>query len=265
MARREWWGLPVAVAAAVVAVVLLITSGAVHAQGANLRARAYGLRAFPPLPADAGDRRLLPAPTPGVGSAYAFEQTLPDGLPVTYDPCRPLHYVIRSTRLPAYGAAMVKAAVARVQAATGLEFVFDGYTTEAPSTDRPLVQSRYGDRWAPLLIAFSDPSESPSLGGDVMGRGGSAAVAPDGPASARYVTGQVILDLGDFQTVMSRPDGTLMARASIMHELGHVVGMAHVQNTDQIMDPVNGGTTTWGSGDLHGLALLGSGLCHHDM
>jgi hypothetical protein len=238
--------------------------GLVAHGGVQLQARAYGLTAFPPVPAGVTDHRLLPSALPGVGSAYTFEETLPDGRPVTWDPCRPIHYVVRSTRLPSYGSAMITQAIARVSAATGLEFVDDGMTTEAPSATRPLVQARYGDRWAPVLIAFSDAAEYPSLGGEVMGRGGSVAVAPHGPASARYVTGQIVLDLSDFASVRSRPDGDLLARAAVMHELGHVVGLGHVPNTDQIMDPTNGGTTQYGTGDLTGLQLLGSGLCHDD-
>jgi hypothetical protein len=254
-------------AAAIVAalVALAVGLGDLSAHGGEqLQARAYGLRAFPPVPAGVTKHRLLPSPAVGVGSAYSFEETLPDGLPVTWDPCRPIHYVVRSARLPSYGLALIHQAIARVSAATGLEFVDDGMTTEAPSPTRPLMETQYGDRWAPVLIAFSDASEYPSLGGEVMGRGGSAAVAPEGPASARYVTGQIVLDLADFASVRSRADGDLLARAAVMHELGHVVGLGHVPDTDQIMDPTNGGTTQFGTGDLAGLQILGSGLCHHD-
>ena len=158
------------------------------------------------------------------GTSYAFLETLPDGSPVTYDPCRPIHYVIARHHLPPYGVRMIREAVAKASAATGLRFVEDGMTDEPLDFNRAAVQkARYGDRWAPVLIAFSDGRQTPQLAADVMGRGGSRSVAPDGPASARYVTGTIGLDQDDFDRTLRYSNGWAMGRATIMHELGHVV------------------------------------------
>jgi hypothetical protein len=218
-------------------------------------ARAAG--GFPPVPADEAAHRLLPV-VPGTESrSYSFLQTLPDGAPVAYDPCRPIHYVIRSAHLPSYGVVMIQQAVAEVSAATGLRFVDDGLTAEPLSEHRASIQARYGDRWAPVLIAFSDGTESSELGADVMGRGGSVALSPLGPASARYVT-----DF-DLQLAHAGP-GYQVDRAAILHELGHVVGLGHVQDRTQLMDAYQLGGTAFGSGDLEGLALEGQGRCQSD-
>ncbi len=137
---------------------------------------------------------------------------------------------------------MVREAVAQASAATGLKFVEDGMTDEPLSFQRPSVQkARYGDRWAPVLIAFSDARETPPSAADVMGLGGSRSVAPDGPASARYVTGTVGLDQDDFDQTMTYSNGFAMGRAAIMHELGHVVGLAHVEDPLQLMAEHNNG------------------------
>jgi hypothetical protein len=242
---------------------LLVAAG-LHTWLVDAKARASVSR-YPPLPADAGDRRLLPLPPPSYGSSYAFLETLPDGSPVAYDPCRPIHYVIARSHLPPYGARMIREAVAKASAATGLEFVEDGMTDEALDFNRAPVQvARYGNRWAPVLIAFSDARQSPQLGADVMGRGGSRSVAPDGPASARYVTGAIGLDQDDFDQTLGYSNGWAMGRATIMHELGHLVGLAHVTDQMQLMANHNQGFVFYGPGDQHGLALEGSGLCHHD-
>lgn len=259
MERASWRGW--AVLAGAMAVVLTL---GLYTWPQAARARAEAA-AYPPLPSDAGTHRLLPLPPPTVSGSYRFLQTLPDGSPVTYDPCRPLHYVIARHHLPAYGVRMVHEAVARASAATGLQFVDDGLTDEPLSFERaPVQRARYGDRWAPVLIAFSDAKQTPALGTDVMGLGGSRSVAPHGPSSARYVTGTVGLDQDDFDRTLTYPNGWAMARAAIMHELGHVVGLAHVGDPMQLMAEHNSGFVFYAPGDLHGLALEGSGLCHHD-
>ncbi|WP_157356979.1 matrixin family metalloprotease [Arthrobacter sp. U41] len=60
---------------------------------------------------------------------------------------------------------------------------------------------------------------------------------------------------------MQRPDGTLVVRAVIMHELGHVVGLAHVDDPKQLMNADNTGSIEFADGDRAGLALLGRGVC----
>ncbi len=256
MQRTTWRGWLVA---SVLAVLLLGVGGRTWHGGASA-----ALRGYPPLPADAGTHRLLTLPETGLSSSYRFLATLPSGAPVSYDPCRPIHYVIRSAHLPAYGAQMIQQAVAEVSAATGLKFVDDGRTAEPLVARRPDVQPRYGKRWAPVLIAFSDATESPDLAGAVMGRGGSVSVSPDGPGSARYVTGDIRLDQADFDRALREVNGWERDRAAVMHELGHVVGLDHVQDQLQVMYPDNIGVLGYGAGDLRGLALEGSGLCHHD-
>src|SRR6185436_2348212 len=59
------------------------------------------------------------------------------------------------------GRQMVTDAVSRVSQATGLRFVYDGLTSEAPSRQRPSYQpERYGDRWAPILITWVTPADN---------------------------------------------------------------------------------------------------------
>ena len=219
---------------------------------------------YPPLPADARPARLL-APVEVVsGGPHVFDNVLPGGVAASYDPCRAVHYVVNPSSMPAGAPALVADAVAAVSAATGLVLVDDGTTDEPLRQDRALVQvQRYGNRWAPVLIAWSDQAAYPALAGDVAGVAGSALVQPRGPASARLVSGQVALDVDALVPLMQsgRSD---QVRAIVMHELGHVVGLDHVEDRSQLMYPRNLGLTAFSRGDLEGLAQLGHGVCHTD-
>ncbi|MFF0990956.1 peptidase [Kocuria nitroreducens] len=216
------------------------------------------------------------APPPGVGAAQAPLGTPPEvedpggyrfmdppdpAQPmVAYDPCRPVHYVVRPDGGPPGGRQLIEEAVAEISAATGLRFVPAGTTTEAPAEQRaPYQPERYGRQWAPVLVAWSDETEVPGLAGNVVGLGGSTArQAPGRPFV--YVTGQVALDAPGLTQVLDHPDGAAHVRATIIHELAHVVGLAHVDDPTQMMHPA-GGATVLSAGDRAGLSELGSGPC----
>ena len=165
-------------------------------------------------------------------------------------------------RLTAQRSQLITSAVASVSAATGLQFVYDGSTTEAPATQRPPYQpDRYGDRWAPVLFSWVTPEESPDVAGNVAGMAGSLHLNVAGSPRV-YVTGSVELDAPQLSEHLYRAGGALLARAVIQHELGHLVGLDHVDDAGQLMYPeTREGVTGFATGDLAGLAALGSGPC----
>lgn len=151
-----------------------------------------------------------------------------------------------------------------MSAATGLRFINDGQTTEGPVEDRAAYQpARYGDRWAPVLIAWATPEEVPDFGVDIAGEAGPVRIQrPNGQMV--YITGQVNLDPTKLAGI-SRGNGRLPV-AVIEHELGHLVGLAHVADPAQIMFPRGSGAVSdYQAGDLAGLAALGRGNCAPDV
>src|SRR5262249_6108651 len=67
----------------------------------------------------------------------------------------------------------------------------------------------------------------------------------------------------DFVSILALPNGHAIARTAVLHELGHLVGLAHVADPTQVMYPGGsaGVTGEYASGDLAGLARLGQAAC----
>jgi hypothetical protein len=212
-----------------------------------------------------------------VSDSFQFVAHQDDGTtPVAYDPCRPIHYVIRAQGEVPGGRQIVTDAVSRVSQATGLRFVYDGLTSEGPSRQRaPYQPKRYGDRWAPVLISWVTPADhldftAAGVKNDpsyymVLGEGGSlSAGLPNQPRAK--VTGMVMLNVRQLTNVLRRPHGDKIVRAVVQHELGHLVGLNHVNSPSNLMNSeLELGVTDFAAGDLTGLAALGRGACLPDL
>ncbi|HWC24634.1 MAG TPA: matrixin family metalloprotease [Flexivirga sp.] len=224
---------------------------------------------WPPVPPDAGERPLGAPPAQNSSSGgFAFLRTVGDSggsRPVAWDPCRPIHLVVNGAAAPRGSDQLLREATAQVSSATGLQFVFDGPTTEAPSRDRaPQDNDRYGNRWSPVLVAWTDPAVVPDLAGSVAGLAGPEEAPYYVASQEHWVSGRVNLDGPDLAEVLKRPGGWGRARAVVMHELGHLVGMAHVHEPTELMYPEATAQTAFGPGDQEGLRQLGLGPCFTD-
>jgi hypothetical protein len=208
-----------------------------------------------------------PAPLAATSESFKFKATQPGSRksPVTFSPCRPIHYVVRPDHAPTGGDTIIARAVTAVAMATGLHFVFDGPTTEALVPERePYQPDLYGDKWAPVLIAWATADEVPDFGTDIDGEASTQQVRhPDGQLT--YVTGDVYL--GARAAVRMQKRGNERGvQAVVEHELGHLVGLAHVNDKHQLMYPrETRGVFTYGDGDLSGLSALGRGSCAADI
>jgi hypothetical protein len=199
--------------------------------------------------------------TPAASGSFAFLRIGRQSTPVRYNPCVDQHYVINPAFAPAGAVDEVKTAFARLGAATGIRFVYDGTTLESHSrfggrqSFQPLV---YGQRWAPILITWTTSIVEPLLAGGTLGYGGSTSFW-QGTSDEAYVTGEVVFDTD--QQVLAAGFGPGLTRGNlIQHELGHVVGLDHVDDRSQLMYPSihSASPDGYGAGDRAGLAQLGS-------
>jgi hypothetical protein len=207
-----------------------------------------------PTPASGSGRRILPAVTADDPTAsHAFIATRDDGTPVTYDPCRPVRFAVNPQNAPPEYLRIINEVLAAGSAATGLQLTLVDDTTEAPSMDRPIFQpDRYGDEWAPILIAWTDETTIPELAGVVGGLGGSSW-SSDGPNSGWFVSGTLYIDVD----VGPDPERNKIV---MIHELGHVLGLSHVDDATQVMNP-SSVVAELGAGDRAGFASVGAGDC----
>lgn len=180
--------------------------------------------------------------------------------PVRYNPCTPIHYVVNPDLAPAGGIDDVHTAMRLTAEASGLQFVYDGETDEAPTPNRqPYQPDLYGERWAPILIAWShglssmDPA---GTGWQTLGVAGSSFERNDEDELV-YVTGHAVFNAG--AELKSGYAGETWGQV-ILHEIGHIVGLNHVSDPQSVMNPVHGlRPAAWGRGDRRGLWKLGLG------
>jgi hypothetical protein len=206
--------------------------------------------------------RVLSAVPVATSGAYSFMFVGPDGqTPVRFDPCRAIAWVYNPAGEPPGGRALVEAAAHDVQMRTGLKFAFEGDTAEVAAFDRHPIQAQYGERFAPVVIGWSDQDATPELAGSVAGLGGSSAVPASYGDDQFLAAGVVVLDAPDFAEIGASLRGRSVAQAIIQHEIAHVVGLGHVDDEAELMAESNYQQATWGPGDQAGLAIAGAGPC----
>jgi hypothetical protein len=179
------------------------------------------------------------------------------GDPVRWNPCEPIHYVVNDAEAPIGSIDDVYEAVRRVSEATGIPFVYDGRTDEVPTRERAWVQpERYGPGWAPVVIAWVEPDET-DIRFVTEGEPAAAVARPWVPYGEDViVSAWVVVNTRD-----PNPPGFANPGAqgpTVQHELGHVMGLGHVDSPGELMHPAGGRVTDFGRGDLAGLTELGA-------
>jgi hypothetical protein len=184
------------------------------------------------------------------------------GRPARWDPCTAIRYVVHPGWMPPEGRGDLAEALRRLSAASGLVFEDAGDTDELPRPDRAAYQpERYGERWAPLLVAWMPPGATDlGVGGGVQGVSMGVAVPSD--RGGHLVSGQVVLDAGNRLSTGFGPGAT--EGEVLLHELAHAVGLGHVLDPTQVMYVrTTNSESEYGAGDRAGLAAVGAAAgCH---
>ena len=198
--------------------------------------------------------------------AYAFLETgFHDGVrvPVRWNPCQPIEYQIDLIDAPPGARDAIAAAIDRTSEATGLAFVFDGDTTRTAQQlwDHFYFADALRSVYRPVLITVVSHRTFRSLGAPARAVAFAHPEQGGRELDDQYVSGVVVVD-GDVPYAHA---GRWSMQLVVEHELGHLVGLAHVSDPSELMfsfevarrtipDPIDG----WGDGDLQGLERLGA-------
>ncbi|HYJ66139.1 MAG TPA: matrixin family metalloprotease [Nocardioidaceae bacterium] len=188
----------------------------------------------------------------GDPDAYKINRLYGDHGPrVGWAHCRRINFRVNYAHAPQRSRWHVREAIHRLERATGMHFRYMGRTSA-----RPNPHGRGYPRSTKLVIGWDGP-RSKWLPKGVAGVGGWSAHG-DGSIATGFVIVNYRIKMAPGFGRGPR-QGVQGTRGQVlMHELGHTVGLGHVQARAQIMyQTATRKLATWGAGDWHGLRRQG--------
>lgn len=172
----------------------------------------------------------------------SYRQTMPG---TRWEGCSPIPVLVN---VPEELIPDLEWALMQLSRAAGREFYIYGTTSRTPSIAwaRDGQRARPDDPYPAVVVAVANPRSTDML----RARDRGAAVA--NPAAGAYVTGAVVIS---DRTLERWPAGSNHMRRLLIHELGHLAGLAHAHEST-IMDANvrEDGPTGYTEGDLKGLS-----------
>lgn len=179
-----------------------------------------------------------------------------------WNPCHTIHYRVNDATGGPGALADVFSAVSQLESASGLEMVYDGPSTEIPQSNYAATTDPNNP--APLLIAWVSPGQSNALtGGGELGYSGTTVYSWTGPDGVFHPT-QIVSGYTVFTNTANLAGGFGPASYAtrgrlLLHELGHIAGLMHTTDPNEVMYPVvDGRSGTYAAGDRAGLTKVGA-------
>ncbi len=207
-------------------------------------------------------RLLVPAaakgPHPQVGHPDALQKVKLIG--ARPNPCMPIHWRYNPAR-EQFGDALARITVAmkNVSDATGIEMIYDGatdsYDTSGGNYTSDTVDVEHPRTW--MLIQWEDPAKPVEENKDTEE---SVVLGVGSPGFKRFRAG-FPNEFSDGASVSLRVNKSLadpsVFMITVLHEVGHSIGLDHSDDPASIMYPVNQGQTDWTAADREALAAIG--------
>ena len=188
-----------------------------------------------------------------------------DGSIARWNSCHTIHYRVNDASGGPGALGDVFSAVTQLETASGLQLVYDGPSTDIPQSDYAAATNP--DNPAPLLIAWAAPGQSNVLtGGSELGFSGTTVktwTGPDGVAHpTQIVSGYTVFAATPALTAGFGPATYATRDRMLLHELGHIAGLIHTTDPNQVMYPIVDGR----AGDTQSFVLGDAGhavACRH--
>ena len=250
---------------AFIATSLVAVTLGVLAVGALLRgpspADAGGPTTAPSATTDSPSPSASPAARAKVDGAFKFLERV-GGSPVRWNPCDTISYAVNTDGATSSIKEDLHEALARVTRATGIEFVSVGTTEETFLRAYQRMRYRGVIRKAELIIIWVDHGDYQAILRRLDDPRPSIAFAKTMAGlfadQDQYFGGIIVMDA---DATSQRGFGHSYAHGSVLlHELGHIMGLDHVKDPDQLMYSgrhPNYGLQDFGTGDLEGLRRIG--------
>lgn len=246
---RKSVALKAGLAIALSALIILVNAGSSLASARfSAESRLYD----PP----GATNRMAPYPF----APYDFLFRKANGSPVAYNRCLAHPVQINPTNATPEMIAATQLAISDLARATGLNLYYAG--TSNVSFESPFRLK--GALKQPIVVSFETRVTVPRLEGDVIGIGMSRMLTKK--KYQQLAAGRLVIDVEDYITFTQIPELAPSAgkvlRATLLHEFGHVLGLAHVADPTALMYPSQTADVfEFSPNDLAGLALLGSQPC----
>jgi hypothetical protein len=202
-----------------------------------------------------------PSPRPKVDGAFRFLERVGGG-PVRWNPCESISYAVNTAGATSSIRPDLHEALARVTQATGIGFESVGTTGETFIRAYQRMRYRGVIRKAELIVIWVDHADYEAILRRLRDSRPSIAFAKTMAGlfadQDQYFGGIIVMDA---EATSGLGFGHRYAHGSVLlHELGHIMGLDHVKDPDQLMYSgrhPNFGLRGFGPGDLEGLRRLG--------